>query len=160
MLVDTNNLIFGTGCAMPTDTNNVSGIRGVTRRCKILTCGEILVCTVRLPDFSPPPSTPPPPSVPSSPPSTPTPQEPRCRQRRAPLPPEPHPSTLAPSPAATGEPPKSASAKPRLSAPAPSPSTVGSPPRSAEAKLHYRKSLTQKHHRRRPAATSTIGGPL
>jgi hypothetical protein len=81
MSANTNNLIFGIGCAMPADMNNVPGIRGVTRQHETLTRGEILVCTIRLPNFLSPPSTPPPPSAPSSPPSTPTPQEPRCRQR-------------------------------------------------------------------------------
>jgi hypothetical protein len=49
---DTINHIFGIGCTMSVNTNNVSGIRGVTRRRKTLTHDEILVCTVRLPDFS------------------------------------------------------------------------------------------------------------
>jgi hypothetical protein len=86
MSADTINHIFGIGCTMSTDTNNLSGIRGVTCCRETLTCGEILVCTVRLPDFPTlyaaashyadatslytAPSTPPP-SVPLLPPSTP-----------------------------------------------------------------------------------------
>jgi hypothetical protein len=69
MSTDTNNLIFCIGCTMPANTNNISGIRGVTCRCETLTHDEILVCTVRLPDFPSPASTLSPPSARSSPPS-------------------------------------------------------------------------------------------
>jgi hypothetical protein len=77
MSAGTINHIFGTGCTMSADTNNVSGIRGVTLSMQNTNHGEILVCVVRLPKFpalcataslDAIPSTPPP-SVPLPPPS-------------------------------------------------------------------------------------------
>jgi hypothetical protein len=51
MLADTINHIFGIGCTMSADTNNVLGIRGVTPPTQNPNHGEILVCAVRLPKF-------------------------------------------------------------------------------------------------------------
>jgi hypothetical protein len=51
MSADTIKHIFGIGCTMSVDTNNVSGIRGVTPSMQNPNRGEILVCAVRLPKF-------------------------------------------------------------------------------------------------------------
>jgi hypothetical protein len=48
---DTIDHIFGIGCTMSTDTNNVSGIRGVTPSTRNPNHSEILVITVRMPKF-------------------------------------------------------------------------------------------------------------
>jgi hypothetical protein len=53
---------IGIGCTMSVDTNNVSGIRGVTPPTRNSNHGEILVCAVRLSKF--PPSAPSPPTTP------------------------------------------------------------------------------------------------
>jgi hypothetical protein len=50
MSADTINHIFGIDCTMSADTNNVSGIRGVSRRREML-IAVIFFCTVRLPNF-------------------------------------------------------------------------------------------------------------
>jgi hypothetical protein len=48
---DTINHIFGIGYTMSADTNNVSGIRGVTPPTQNPNRGEIWFCGVRLPNF-------------------------------------------------------------------------------------------------------------
>jgi hypothetical protein len=70
--------MFGIGCTMSANTNNVSGIRGVTPPTENTNRGKIWFCAVKLPYFpalytaaslDAAPSTPPP-SVPPPPPST------------------------------------------------------------------------------------------
>jgi hypothetical protein len=74
MSVVTINPIFGIGCTMSADTNNISGIRGVSCRRETLIMVKfgfaLLSCPILPPSMPPPPSTSPP-SVPPSPPSTP-----------------------------------------------------------------------------------------
>jgi hypothetical protein len=93
-LADTINHIFGIGYTMSADTNNVSGIRGVTPLTRNPNHSEICFCTVRMPNFPAlyaaasldadvaslyaAPSTSPP-SVPPPPPSTP---HHRCRRHQ------------------------------------------------------------------------------
>jgi hypothetical protein len=63
MSANTINYIFGIDCTMSADTNNVSGIRGVTlRRREILITVKFWFAPSGCPSF--PPSTPPPPSMP------------------------------------------------------------------------------------------------
>jgi hypothetical protein len=73
MLAYTINHIFGIGCTMSADTNNVSGIRRVLRQRKTLIEVKFGLASSGYPIF--PPSMPLPPSMPPSPPSTP------CRRR-------------------------------------------------------------------------------
>jgi hypothetical protein len=54
MLTDTINHIFGIGCTMSVDTDNVSGIRDVTPTMQNPNRDEILVCAVRLLKFPTP----------------------------------------------------------------------------------------------------------
>jgi hypothetical protein len=62
MLADTINHIFGIGYTMSADTNNVSGIRGVSHRLEILITVKfgfaLSGCPIFLPSTPPPPSTP------------------------------------------------------------------------------------------------------
>jgi hypothetical protein len=51
MPVDTINHIFGIGCIMSANTNNVPGIRGVTSPMRNPNHGKIWFCAIRLPNF-------------------------------------------------------------------------------------------------------------
>jgi hypothetical protein len=61
MSADTINHIFCIGCTMSADTNNVSGIRGVPRRCETIIMVKFGFAPSACPIF--PPSMPPPPST-------------------------------------------------------------------------------------------------